>query len=282
MKCKICNEKVSGNIGLARHCVFNHKIKLIDYNIKYENFKIPLCICGNKTKHKDGLRFSTTCGKNKCIKKTLREKRLKYMLENPEKTAWRLSNMSYPEKIFEEGLIRNNINTKFLIIRERSVSIYFIDFAFENEKVAVEIDGSQHKLKDRHKRDKRKNKILLKNKWRIYRIEAKQILENCDLVIKELLNFIGDNKTIGNCGIIVGESKRVKEINKLNEERKNNNGITNKQKINHIKQRKVERPSLEQLLKEIKELGYSATGRKYNVSDNAIRKWIKIYQKLVI
>lgn len=39
--------------------------------------------------------------------------------------------------------------------------------------------------------------------------------------------------------------------------------------------RKVERPSIEILLKEVKELGYSAVGRKYGVSDNAIRKWIK-------
>jgi hypothetical protein len=39
--------------------------------------------------------------------------------------------------------------------------------------------------------------------------------------------------------------------------------------------RKVERPSLEILLKDIEELGYSGTGRKYGVSDNAIKKWIK-------
>jgi hypothetical protein len=39
--------------------------------------------------------------------------------------------------------------------------------------------------------------------------------------------------------------------------------------------RKVERPSVDQLLKEVEEVGYSATGRKYGVSDNAIRKWIK-------
>lgn len=38
--------------------------------------------------------------------------------------------------------------------------------------------------------------------------------------------------------------------------------------------RKVERPSYDQLIKEVEELGYSGTGRKYNVSDNAIRKWI--------
>lgn len=39
-------------------------------------------------------------------------------------------------------------------------------------------------------------------------------------------------------------------------------------------QRKVERPSYEQLIKEIKETNYSAVGRKYGVSDNAIRKWL--------
>jgi hypothetical protein len=38
---------------------------------------------------------------------------------------------------------------------------------------------------------------------------------------------------------------------------------------------KVDRPDLEILLKEISENGYSATGRKYGVSDNTIRKWIK-------
>jgi transposase-like protein len=33
---------------------------------------------------------------------------------------------------------------------------------------------------------------------------------------------------------------------------------------------------LEILLKDIEELGYSGTGRKYGVSDNSIRKWIKL------
>jgi hypothetical protein len=47
-------------------------------------------------------------------------------------------------------------------------------------------------------------------------------------------------------------------------------------KCNYIKLRKIERPNLENLKKEIDELGYTGTGRKYNVSDNAIRKWLKI------
>jgi hypothetical protein len=42
-----------------------------------------------------------------------------------------------------------------------------------------------------------------------------------------------------------------------------------------LAQRKIERPSIEVLKREIIELGYSGTGRKYGVSDNAIRKWEK-------
>lgn len=45
------------------------------------------------------------------------------------------------------------------------------------------------------------------------------------------------------------------------------------------KQRKVIRPSCETLLVETKNNGFSATGRKYGVSDNAVRKWIKAYKK---
>lgn len=43
--------------------------------------------------------------------------------------------------------------------------------------------------------------------------------------------------------------------------------------------RKVERPPHEQLLDEVKRLGWSAVGRKYGVSDNAIRKWIRSYER---
>ena len=43
--------------------------------------------------------------------------------------------------------------------------------------------------------------------------------------------------------------------------------------------RKAERPPYEQLLDEIKRLGFCAVGRKYGVSDNAIRKWIRSYER---
>ncbi len=43
--------------------------------------------------------------------------------------------------------------------------------------------------------------------------------------------------------------------------------------------RKVERPPYDQLLREIEETSYLAVGRKYGVSDNAIRKWVRWYER---
>ena len=48
------------------------------------------------------------------------------------------------------------------------------------------------------------------------------------------------------------------------------------------KQQTVTRPQYEQLMQEIEETNYCAVGRKYGVSDNAIRKWVKNYEKIKI
>jgi hypothetical protein len=42
--------------------------------------------------------------------------------------------------------------------------------------------------------------------------------------------------------------------------------------------RRVPRPPYEQLVREIDALGYLGVGRKYGVSDNAIRKWRRAYE----
>jgi hypothetical protein len=43
--------------------------------------------------------------------------------------------------------------------------------------------------------------------------------------------------------------------------------------------RRVERPPYTQLLREVAAIGFSATGRRYGVSDNAIRKWLRQYER---
>jgi hypothetical protein len=43
--------------------------------------------------------------------------------------------------------------------------------------------------------------------------------------------------------------------------------------------RKVERPPYEQLMKDVRTMSMLAVGRKYAVSDNAVRKWIRWYER---
>ena len=47
----------------------------------------------------------------------------------------------------------------------------------------------------------------------------------------------------------------------------------------HLNKRKVDRPPYNVLIDQIKTLGYKGTGERYGVSDNSIRKWVKIYKK---
>jgi hypothetical protein len=47
----------------------------------------------------------------------------------------------------------------------------------------------------------------------------------------------------------------------------------------HLNERKVDRPPYEQLLEEIEATSYLAVGRKYGVSDNAVRKWVRFYER---
>lgn len=101
---------------------------------------------------------------------------------------------SYPEKVFIE--IVNSLNIKSHdIISEYFEEGYFIDFAFINnsDKVAVEIDGSQHfEIKDRVKSDKKKDRILKLNGWRVFRIVANDLIKK-KFDIKEFKNFLLKN-----------------------------------------------------------------------------------------
>jgi hypothetical protein len=49
--------------------------------------------------------------------------------------------------------------------------------------------------------------------------------------------------------------------------------------LEHPETRKVPRPSHDQLLADLETMSFCAVGRKYGVSDNAIRKWLKWYAR---
>jgi hypothetical protein len=47
----------------------------------------------------------------------------------------------------------------------------------------------------------------------------------------------------------------------------------------HLEARKVPRPSFEQLKADVSSMSYVAVGRRYGVSDNAVRKWLRWYER---
>jgi hypothetical protein len=53
---------------------------------------------------------------------------------------------------------------------------------------------------------------------------------------------------------------------------------TNRRREPEPAKRQVERPGYEQLVAEIDATSYLAVGRKYGVSDNAVRKWVRAYE----
>lgn len=106
-----------------------------------------------------------------------------------------------------------------------------------------------------------------------YRLENLQIVcPNCNAT---LATHCRGNKVI--------KRKKEKQIrlkkilNKETEKHKIERKIKN---IFRENKQKVIRPSYEQLLQDVEETNYCAVGRKYGVSDNCIRIWIRRYKRL--
>lgn len=276
---------------------------VLDYYIKYENFEIPTCeYCNTKAKYKSGISFRKTCGSNECkskelknrivseeVKQKLRKKRLEYLSKQTGKTAWERKSqgkLSYLEQWFNDKCIEYNLPEKFDIVNEYTVSKYSIDFAFINEKIAVELDGKCHFINgdERIQTDIEKDEFLISEGWSVFRIRFDEITND---KFEEFINFIDsgksknfDSRIYRNIELSLTECENpncdnLHQNNKYCSQKCYGLDISGKSKP---EKRKVKRPAYEKLIKEIEKLGYSGTGRKYRVSDNSIRKWKKFYE----
>ena len=96
---------------------------------------------------------------------------------------------SYPEK-FIIKVIANEFTDKNYI-HEFPQGIYSIDFAWPAKKKAIEIDGQQHERFEEYRlRDKRKDKFLFENGWKVLRLKWTDILHDTKQRIQEMKNFI--------------------------------------------------------------------------------------------
>ncbi len=282
--CKICGFYCKNIVSLSHHLRL-HGISLLDYHIKYEKFVIPTCkFCNKSCKYINGLSFQGTCGEDSCKKKmysrpvTQESKnkisisRKKWLVDNPDLHPWKRSDKfkSIPCEYLKS--LFTSANLKFVSeLQPLDDKFYSIDIAFPDKLIAVEVNGNQHynsdgSLKDYYK--KRKDEIELSG-WKVYDIPYQKVYDKN--FVKDLIDFISGSE--------VDISFEFKPKEKSEFKCSCGNIIARYSKVCNVCQkfnlRKVERPPIEKLKSEVENFGYSATGRKYGVSDNSIRKWIK-------
>lgn len=77
---------------------------------------------------------------------------------------------SYPEEFAIAGLSDLCGDLQLEYVRELKIGRWFVDFAFPSYKIAIEIDGDQHRLPERQATDKTKDAFLSKEGWKVFRI----------------------------------------------------------------------------------------------------------------
>jgi len=183
---------------------------------------------------------------------------------------------SYPEKFFIKVFENNIIFNNFIVEEKLSYGKYVIDFLLVELKL-IEIDGQQHfRTEEAIEHDKIRDDYFLNEGFKIYRIKWSDICNNPILEINELIEFIKniEKETIRKYDLIDIKKKNYKLCVCGNIIKTKNSISCNNCRI--INNRKVkDRPSVNMLIEEVNNYGYSATGRKYNVSDKTIKKWIK-------
>lgn len=172
-ECKYCGEKYDSGVALGGHT--GSCIKNPTRHIKAEKTKDSFK--GKKHSNESKRKMSAS------MKKAHREGRA----WNIGQSRWNNAK-SWPEKFFSKFLDNENIKYK----NEYSVGLYSIDFALEN-KIAIEIDGKQHFEDDLViKRDKKKNKKLKEENWKVLRIKWTVLFNDTKNTLEEVLKFIDD------------------------------------------------------------------------------------------
>jgi very-short-patch-repair endonuclease len=210
--CENCGNVHNGELGSGRFCSlkcsrgFSTKSKRSEINYKVSKTltgkgnpaEIKECgYCKNKFEISWSKRLQTCCSRkcaaqlkwlNDDYRKNITEASSKSAYEkhkNPDiKFGWRTRSkfkMSYPESIAKSILDEHGIQYEY----EYPFHPYFIDFAIVDHKIAIEIDGRQHNQNERMLIDIKKDKKLIENGWRVFRIKFPE--DNIKNNIKNIL-----------------------------------------------------------------------------------------------
>lgn len=203
---KFDGKTYKNKLALSLH-VKKYNTNLLEYLVKYEGLKIPKCpFCGNDVSQKGNRSyFNKTCNSIECktklnkqrthteeTKELIRKARFNYLKNNYDKTSWYKSAnnlMTYGEELLHNKLVQLNFYSTYDIVYQYPVYPYFIDFAFINEKIALEFDGSCHFINEKRiEHDIKRDKILNELGWKVFRITYKELDKFNFDVFKKFIN----------------------------------------------------------------------------------------------
>jgi very-short-patch-repair endonuclease len=187
-----------------------------------------------------------------------------------------------------EKYIKNKLKCEFIRFNPDAKNFNIITVIKEIYKVILikknldNLSNKEDSKKDNKKIKVKTQKIINKNHNNNIEKEPK-IKVNKEIEIKIIDENISNNESIKNIKLYkpLSSQKTNKCMDCDAEIYYGNQRCTycmNKKKFQDSC-KNTDRPTREQLLKDIQELGYTGSGKKYGVSDNCVRKWIKGYDK---
>lgn len=193
--CLIHKEKTGQEVKLKRNSDNNpYNFK----NLSKDNL-LQISIKGGKTikeKYKNGEIIPCWFGKHHSeeTKEKIRKGRVKFLIEHPgQHGAFDKSKKTYLEEWFHDILIKYDLYDKYKIEYNYSLYPYFLDYAFIDLKLDVELDGKWHYTYESNiLHDKKRNEDLIKQGWKIFRISIDEV-NNCnDKIETEFLYYLNN------------------------------------------------------------------------------------------
>lgn len=296
VSCYLCSKeflKENCRISTSKHHYCSQKCSCKASSItRWSRHKKPSKYCQNCNTSINDRNINNHCqkcyrdlGLNKFsenTKKLLSEKRKQFLRDNPDKHPWKSKDKfkSEPCENFKKILRENNYTflEEFTPTSEHS---YSIDIVFPEKMIGVEINGNQHYERDgklkKYYQDRHDH--IESSGWKLYEIHYSLCFDS-----EYILNLINQIYAAENKVEFDYEQHVKNRMEKINPYDLCACGQKKGKKAKlcapcqRIKRRKVVRPAKDQLHYMIWNDSALQISKQFNVADNTIKNWCRIYK----